>query len=382
MKNETKVIKRMLDSTLGFIDGIAMIDTGSTDDSIAIVKKWGEEHGVETYVVEHPFDDYSQSRNRSIELAKEKFLSKKDSHDYYGFWLDADEELRQDAKFNKQSLNRDIYMIETLMNGINYTRNELFRLKKDFFFKGVIHEFLTAHDDKMSTGIAQGISVFVNSDGATWQDGSTAKKYRHHASVFEEYIDNVDRDPRWVFYTGQSYFDSATIPNDREENIDRLSRAMKYYRERVNTKGGFAEERFYSQYRIGVCMAEMERPWKDTMEEYLKAYAIDPLRAEPIRDIIDYYVSVKEWNLAYIYSKFGKLNHHGKSPYPQRLLFLSPDLYNWRFLELHAVICYNLGKMDEAKSTYNDLTTLLKKNPEYFTIADKRKIDSNAKHFA
>lgn len=382
MKNETKVIKRMLDSVLGFIDGIAIVDTGSTDDSIEIVKKWGVDNNVETYISEHHFDDYSQSRNRSIDLAREKFLSKKDGHTYYGFWLDADEVLQQTPKFVKSDLSKDIYMIDTQMNGINYTRNELYKLAKPFFFKGVIHEYLACEDDKATSGLLVGASVFVHSDGATWQDGSTAKKYRHHAAVFEEYIDNVDRDPRWVFYTGQSYFDSATLPNDKEENIDRLSRAIKYYRERVNMKGGYAEERYYAQYRIGLSMVKMEKPWKDSMEEYLKAYSIDPMRAEPIRDIVEYYISVKEWNLAYIYSKFGKVNHHGKCPYPQKLLFIEQDLYHWRFLELHSVICHNMGKLDEAKSTFNDMVSILKKNPEYFTIMDKKKIESNAKFFA
>ena len=50
MKNESHVITRMLDSIKGFADGICMVDTGSTDDSIEIVKKWGAENDIETYV--------------------------------------------------------------------------------------------------------------------------------------------------------------------------------------------------------------------------------------------------------------------------------------------------------------------------------------------
>ena len=40
MKNEAHVAHRMLNSIKPIIDGIVVIDTGSTDDSINVVKKW------------------------------------------------------------------------------------------------------------------------------------------------------------------------------------------------------------------------------------------------------------------------------------------------------------------------------------------------------
>ena len=41
MKNEAHVVTRMLNSIKPIVDMIVMVDTGSTDDSINIVKKWG-----------------------------------------------------------------------------------------------------------------------------------------------------------------------------------------------------------------------------------------------------------------------------------------------------------------------------------------------------
>ena len=73
MKDESHVAKRMLDSIKNIVDGICVVDTGSTDDSIEIVKNWGKENNVETYVIERPFDNFENSRNCSFEKAREKF---------------------------------------------------------------------------------------------------------------------------------------------------------------------------------------------------------------------------------------------------------------------------------------------------------------------
>ena len=267
------------------------------------------------------------------------------------------------------------------MGNMVYTRNELYRLSKPFTFHGILHEYLICSDNSITTGLLPGIMVNVHSDGASWTNGTIADKYKKHAALLEDHIDNVDRDARWVFYTAQSYFDSATLVNNRHENDDRLSRAIKYYKERTIMKTGYQEERYYSQYRIGICKDKMERPWSETMEEYLKAYAMDPSRAEPLREIIEYYVRVKEWNLAYIYSKFAKMNHHEKSPYPKRVLFVSPDLYAWKLLEYHSVVCYYSNRKEESKSTYKELMSILKDRPDLFTLEDNIKITANAKYF-
>ena len=97
------------------------------------------------------------------------------------------------------------------------------------------------------------------------------------------------------------------------QNEERLRRSLKYYRERVNRFDGYEEERYYSQFRIGSIMRSLEEPWCDTMQELLKAYAMDPLRAESIKLIIDHYLGNGEWHLAYLYSKFAKANFSGKA---------------------------------------------------------------------
>lgn len=380
MKNESHVAKRMLDSIKGFADAICIVDTGSTDDSIEVVKKWGEDNGVETHVFEREFDDFEKSRNFSFDKAREIFLSKNDGNTYYNFWLDFDEQLIIDDSFKKSSLNKDLYMFNTYINQMKYTRNEMCRLDKPFRFYGPIHEFIICDDKSITSDILDGVKVIVKTDGGSWK-GNISEKYHSHSQVLEKYINNDRSDPRWIFYTAQSYHDSASIPNNKEENEERLRRSLKYYTERTNRPDGYAEEIYYSQYRIGTIMKLMEEPWSITHQECLKAYAMDPLRGESIKTIIDYYLQVGEWHMAYLYTKFAKVNFHGKNPYPKRLLFVDESLYIWKFAEAHAAACFYTGRMDEAKSNFQEIINLTKTNPENFSPDDLKKIESNRKFF-
>jgi hypothetical protein len=60
-------------------------------------------------------------------------------------------------------------------------------------------------------------------------------------------------------------------------------------------------------------MRNLEEPWNLTLQECLKAYAVDPSRGESIKTIIDYYLQIGEWSLAYLYSKFAIETFHEKT---------------------------------------------------------------------
>jgi hypothetical protein len=128
-------------------------------------------------------------------------------------------------------------------------------------------------------------------------------------------------------------------------------------------------------------MRAMEEPWNLTHQELLKAYNMDPIRGESIKVIIDYYLQMNEWNMAYLYTKFAKVNFHGKNPYPQRVLFVDEALYEWKFLEAHAASCFYCGKNDEARHTYQEILNVLKLKPQYFTQEDIIKIQQNGQFF-
>ena len=381
VKNEAHCISTMLESIKDIADIIVIADTGSTDGTQDIINKFGKEHNIPTYVFERPFDDFEKSRNFGMQSARDvvKELGL-DPNDCWTFWCDADETYIINPKFSKKQFNKDLYMVNTYISQMKYTRNTFARVSKSFRWYGPVHEFIVCDDKNITSGLVENIHVDVKMTGASWQ-GNIADKYLSHAHLLEKYINNDRSDPRWIFYTAQSYHDSASIPDNKDENDERLRRSIKYYRERTQRPDGYYEELYYSQFRIGTIMRSLEEPWSLTLQELLKAYAIEPLRGESIKVIIDYYLQVGEWNLAYLYSKFAKVNFHGKNPYPTKLLFVDEALYVWKFLESHAASCFYCGKIDEAKSTFNEILNISKTNPEFFTQEDIQKIESNKKFF-
>ena len=371
----------MLGSCKTITDLIVVNDTGSTDGTQDIIRKFGEDNNIPTYVFERPFDDFEKSRNHAIQKLKDVVGELGwDPDKVHGYWFDCDETLIIDSKFKKDQFVNDLYMINTFIGQMKYTRNTFFKVSKPFRWYGPIHEFIVCDDKNITSGLATDIHVDVKMIGASWQ-GDIPTKYKNHAFVLEKYIDNNRQDPRWIFYTAQSYHDSASIPDNREENEERLRRSLKYYKERVNRTDGYPEEIYYSQFRIGTIMKNLEESWNLTHQELLKAYNIDPMRGESIKIIIDYYLQMNEWNLAYIYSKFAKVNFHGKNPYPNRLLFVDEALYIWKFAEAHAATCFYTGRMDEAKVTYAEIVNISKTQPQYFTPEDMSKLQANAQFF-
>jgi glycosyltransferase involved in cell wall biosynthesis len=377
VKNEAHVITRMLDSIKPIVDIICIVDTGSTDDTKEVIYKWGADNNIETHVYDRPFDNFEKSRNYSIEMGRKLVADRGD--DWWGFWLDADEVLIIGPKFNKKNIRKDLYMFETHINNMKYTRNEMYKIDKKFRFYGPIHEYLVC-DEPTTSGVLEGVSVLVRMDGGSWKE-DVSKKYLSHAHKFESYIADDRKDPRWIFYTAQSWHDSANIPNNKPESEERLRRSLKYYKERVSRPDGYPEEIFYSQYRIGSIMHLLEYPWNVTLTELLKAYNFDPMRGESIKLIIEHYLATAEYHNAYLFSSFALKNFHNKNPYPKRLLFLDESIYSWNFLHLHSTACYFTGRYDECKQTFAELMKVFKSRPELFTPEDVAKIEHNNKFF-
>src|SRR3954465_9964047 len=83
VKDEERTLARTLASAKPFIDRWCILDTGSTDGTIALIRSTME--GVPGEVHEAPFVDFATTRNHGLELAGQSTE--------FVMWLDADDEL-------------------------------------------------------------------------------------------------------------------------------------------------------------------------------------------------------------------------------------------------------------------------------------------------
>ena len=81
-KNEEQNLKRCLDSLIGLADEIIVVDSGSTDRTCEIAKDFGAK------VFQHPFDDFTRQKTRSIEKASSSWV----------MVIDADERVTPELK--------------------------------------------------------------------------------------------------------------------------------------------------------------------------------------------------------------------------------------------------------------------------------------------
>jgi len=347
VKNEEKVIARMLETVAPLIDWYTIVDTGSTDRTKEICKEVMDKHGIPGEIIDHKWENFCAARNAALQAAKGKCE--------FAFWIDADEQLIWPDKFSKDKLitglkNFDAGAITVNYGSQTYFRTQFMRVSCPWEWRGAVHEIQLPKEgsdfNPRGTQVG-GLSVLVTPDGASWGDGSDPKaaqeaKYREHAEMLHEYI-KTDSDIRWIFYLAQSYRDSF-----------QWELAEKYYQQRTDSEEGYWEERYFSALMVASMRSNQGKPVNEIMEAYAYCSRFDYRRAEHFIPIIRYYQGLQNWPMAYSLSKY-VIDNCSKNPFPTSSLFIDKATYDWQCLDLHCISAFYMGKLPEAKKIYNKL---------------------------
>jgi len=359
VKDESKVIKRLLDSVAPIVDWYTIVDTGSSDDTIHVIKKVMDIHGIEGEVISHEWVNYADARNRAIKELKGKVD--------WGFWIDADEEVILD-NLNKEALLETLSKCNTLgvevqYSGTVYNRDQFFKVSEDWEWVGAVHEYLHLDPTKIKHGgIAEGFHVKVNTDGATWNT-ALRDKYMGHADMLLKYIEE-NKDPRWVFYLANSYRDAGV-----------MAQARRWYKERLSMEG-YWEEKYISQLRLAeIAKATNQNNW---IEEYLKCSEIDKRRAEHYLPVIRHFNTEGNYNVAYALGKYA-WDNCSNNPFPYSRLFISNSVYNWELLDAFTISCFYLDRKEELNELITEMDTRIEKKLVPFKEIER--ITNNKKYY-
>jgi len=70
VKNESKIIERLLKSVLPIIDTYCICDTGSTDNTKTIIKDFFDKYNILGKIIDKEFINFEENRNYSLTAAK------------------------------------------------------------------------------------------------------------------------------------------------------------------------------------------------------------------------------------------------------------------------------------------------------------------------
>jgi len=346
VKNESAIIKRCLDSALPIIDYLAVVDTGSTDDTIDLIRGWGEEHNIPTSIGERPFDNFGVSRTCSFKYARSHYPQAD-----YALLLDADFLLKIEPDFKKDALTEGAYRLKQINGSLHYYNIRLIRMKLNWECVLTTHEYWTCHDP----------CVTVEDDHLWIQDvgdgGSKEGRLERDLRLIDEGLNDPKVPPslhsRYRFYRAQTL-----------SGLGRREEAIEEYRKHIKT-ASWDEEIFCSKYYIGKCY-EAQGDLDAAVNAYLIAYDYRPTRIEPLTMAARIYRYQGHNHVAYLLAATAR-----KVPMTSDVLFVEMDAWTY-LLDYELSICayYVPGKKDKGKKAIerilarNDVPEWLRKSTQ------------------
>lgn len=309
VKNESSIIRRLLSSVLPLIDTYCICDTGSTDNTIDIIKSFFDNVNIAGKIIEEPFRDFGY--NRSFSLSQCHGMQNAD----YVLLLDADMVLDIDPNMSiaefKETMNKDAYYLLQGNDKFHYKNIRIVKNNGKYSYWGVTHEYVVLPDNVSVFNIPKSM-IFIDDIG---DGGAKTDKFLRDIKLLTQGLqDNPDND-RYTFYLANSYKDSG-----------QFQLAIETYIKRVDLKG-WKQEVWYSYYSIGLCYKELD-DMKSAVHYWLEGFNYLPERIENLYEIIHYYRLNKRYALVDIFYNLAKKKCDTINEAEQ--LFFKKDVYDYK----------------------------------------------------
>ena len=332
VKNEAAVIERCLRSALPLIDHWCIVDTGSTDATMDLIRTTMA--SVPGTLHSRPWKNFGHNRTEALRLAEAERCD-------YVLFIDADEEFSVPLDFAWPALVADAYELTCRYAGFEYARRALVSTRMHWRWVGVLHEFLESDTTKTSAALAAP-TILVSHDGARAGDAQT---YARDIELLERALIDEPDNARYVFYLAQSYRDFA-----------RLGDARTTYERRVGM-GGWEEEVWYSLLQIAVMSERLGDSPGAVSQAYLRAFAFRPSRAEALAELARFHRLQGAHALAFLYAKHASEMHR-----PDDRLFVDADCYAWRALDEVGISGFYVGTTAAAEVGHAATKRLLRED--------------------
>ncbi len=318
VRNEAHVVREALESAVPYLDTWVVVDTGSTDDTIEVIRSFFAARGIPGTLHERPWRDFGTNRTEALGLCRGRAD--------YAWVLDADDIVV--GPLDLSALEADSYIMRYGAD-FRYWRKQLFRTSLPWEYRGAVHEYAVS----LAAASEARLQGAYHIESRRLGDRSRAPdKYLRDAEIL---LRELGRDPsnsRNVFYLAQSYRDAGDV-----------RRAIGWYGRRAELEG-WAEEVFYSLLRRAECLAETGAPWETVVDAFLASWEASPWRAEPLHELARRCREQGRYELAYLFA-----SRAAALPYPEQdVLFVQADVYTWKVTDELSIAAYYTGHHRES----------------------------------
>lgn len=241
VKNEEQHLPRCFKSLTGVVDGIYVVDTGSTDGTLDVVRRAEADfpkvgHEVYTDASEKTENgyvlwDFSAARNRFVEAIERQ------GYDFV-LWMDADDELLT-SSLEELLLDEvhDAHGVQ-IVTSTRWTQHRLWRTGLGIRFEGRCHEYpelskvrVKNHDD-----------IEIRHHGSP--DPGESSLERNLRILKREMTEEPSA--RCAFYLGNTY-----------RQLEQPEEATRAYAKRLSFGLGYADEYYFALLYLGRCLEQL-----------------------------------------------------------------------------------------------------------------------------
>ena len=205
VKNASDSFRQVLIDNLPYIDRYTILDTGSTDNTIEIIKDVLKNKRGNLY--QEPFINFRESRNRCIELAGKSCVFNIMLDDTYVLHGNVREFL-DTARCDNIT---DSYSIRIIGIDIVYTSNRIVKSDRNLKYKYTIHEIIENNlNVSIPSNDIEGLptnlnTIYIEDRMSPYMEDRTKNRKLGDLELLFDELKQDPNDPRSLYYLGETY---------------------------------------------------------------------------------------------------------------------------------------------------------------------------------
>jgi len=342
VKNSGEVLRKCLQSIKPYIDYWTILDTGSVDNTMDIVRE--EMSGLDGKLYQEEFIDFCTTRNRSLELSSKKCKYTIILDDSYV--LQGGEKLRKILKKSeKSSFCINIGFLKEKILTSYYYSLRIIKSSENLRYRSKVHEYIL----DLNTDYIKVKDIFIDDLSDNEHSVRSRNRYRKDIDfLLEEYNENPN-DARILMYLGKTY----SLLKD-------FVKSVEYYKKMQELKEINREYEFVAYYEEAcIDFSEISMDHGDFRRKMIYLQKKFPERAEPYYKLCAFLYENAN-NVTNNYNTIVKIMEKLiKFEKPELYLtILDTNIYDYYIPYLYIDTNLKVGKFDNAVSKLREMLNI------------------------